>query len=198
MSKYQRILYDYARPTWRWEDPLNRNGEKRLRWLKDEAFANSKHKYTYDNTRRAFIRNRKLDMSLEKNVSFLSKKHGRECCLIEHNQKSLKDSEAGKILLDSHRRKSLNEIRKSSYNLSAETEKTRVQAILNQSVNANQPDTKYIVHRHYYEPENLFSNTGFNPCNVFSTVGKVDLLQWKLNSDNTVQCAKPVVTTKYV
>ena len=53
------------------------------------AFANSIHKPTYFNTRRAFMMNRKLDMMQEKDISALSQQHGGECNRIAGVQRNM-------------------------------------------------------------------------------------------------------------
>ena len=103
MSAYQRLLTEYARP-----DDVRRFGgrkrlagaspptkaslhqsEKRLRWLKDEAYGNSKYKSTEFNVRRSHISNRKLQMTLEKDILSFAKHHGNSCDVVERKQRQL-------------------------------------------------------------------------------------------------------------
>ena len=103
MSAYQRLLTEYARP----EDVTRfdkrrrvtrvspstkvslHQSEKRLRWLKDEAYGNSKYKSTEFNVRRSHISNRKLQMTLEKDVLSFAKHHGNSCDVVERKQRQL-------------------------------------------------------------------------------------------------------------
>ena len=190
MSNYQKILYDYACPTWRWEDPNNKTSDKKLRWFKDEAFANSKFKHTYFNTRRAFIQNRSLDTNLERNISYLSKYHGCKCALLDHDQVAVeKKFQTLRRQKESIRRQKLlvDGMMGSSRN-GSKLKKLRTPA----------PDsTKYYIHRHYHDPEQDPMGTHGMGYDKYRTVGKVDLLQVKVRPDNSLRTPKPIMSTKF-
>ena len=86
---YPKLLLDYAKSASRWDDYQVSVAEKRLRWLKDEAFGNSAYKTTEFNIRRSHIGNRNLQLQLEKDVTCFAKWHGVNCKQIELNQKRL-------------------------------------------------------------------------------------------------------------
>ena len=52
---YITLFRKYVNPSNRWEDQFVNQSEKRLRWLKDEAFGNSKLHSTAYNVRHAHI-----------------------------------------------------------------------------------------------------------------------------------------------
>lgn len=117
MSAYQRLLTEYARPDdvgsrrrKQTDDSSNNNetppptedkalhpSERRLRWLKDEAFGNSKYKSTEFNVRRSHISNRKLQMCLEKDVVCYAKFHGTNCDAVERRQNQLYEEQQKRI-----------------------------------------------------------------------------------------------------
>lgn len=91
MSAYRRSLTQYARLSVSRDDRYftTISSEKRLRWLKDEAFGNSKYKSTEFNVRRSHISNRKLQTGLKKEVVSYAKFHGSNCDEIARKQEKL-------------------------------------------------------------------------------------------------------------
>ena len=86
---YHKLLYEYAHPANRWNDPYIALSEKRLRWLKYEAFGNTKFTATCFNIRRAHISNRGLQQKLGIQLSFYANTHGKQCEEIEFKQEKL-------------------------------------------------------------------------------------------------------------
>lgn len=86
---YSKLLYEYTHPTNRWKDDFITISEKRLRWLKYEAFGNSKFHTTAFNIRHAHICNRNLQQILGTRLLFYSNIHGKHCTEIELKQHKL-------------------------------------------------------------------------------------------------------------
>ena len=89
MACYYKLLYDFAHPANRWNDPYISVSEKRLRWLKLEAFGNTQFKSSVFNIRRAHISNRNLQQKLGTQLSFYANTHGKQCDEIEFKQAKL-------------------------------------------------------------------------------------------------------------
>lgn len=86
---YSKLLYEYTHPTNRWKDNFITISEKRLRWLKYEAYGNSKFHTTAFNIRHAHICNRNLQQNLGTKLAFYSNIHGKHCTEIELKQQKL-------------------------------------------------------------------------------------------------------------
>ena len=86
---YSRLLNEYAYPENRKKNQYVDPSEKRLRWLKHEAFGNSKFSTTAFNVRHAHISNRNLQQKLSVQLSFYANKHGKYCNKLELGQEKL-------------------------------------------------------------------------------------------------------------
>ena len=87
--KYKKLLYDYVNPANRVNDSYISISEKRLRWLKYEAFGRSKSKTTCFNVRHAHTCNRSLQEKLGITLTFYANNTGRRCNEIEYQQEKL-------------------------------------------------------------------------------------------------------------
>ena len=83
------LLRKYANPSNRWDDEFVSASDKRLRWLKCEAYGNSKFATTASNVRHAYTTNRKLQKKLGGELQCMANHHGRKCDELEKNQDGL-------------------------------------------------------------------------------------------------------------
>ena len=86
---YKKLLYDYVNPANRVNDSYISISEKRLRWLKYEAFGSSSSKTTCFNVRHAHTCNRSLQEKLGVTLTFYASNTGRRCNEIEYQQEKL-------------------------------------------------------------------------------------------------------------
>ena len=86
---YKKLLYDYVNPANRVNDSYISISEKRLRWLKYEAFGSSNFKTTRFNVRHAHTCNRSLQEKLGTTLTFYASNTGRTCNEIEYQQEKL-------------------------------------------------------------------------------------------------------------
>ena len=86
---YITLFRKYVNPSNRWEDQFVNQSEKRLRWLKDEAFGNSKFPSTAFNVRHAHICNRNIERNLGVDLQYIANKHAKKCQDLEDKQREL-------------------------------------------------------------------------------------------------------------
>ena len=144
--------------------------------------------------RRALIRNQCLDLILERNVLRLSKHFGHKCDLIESNQQSIEQSNA-------QRKRNQQKMKNSpSTNDAGSPHASRCSMRQHgksykgpgrSDKRVRGPQISYFIYRHHFDPT---ANGG----SVYSTVGKVDLLQVKARTNRCSEISKPVMTTNYI